>query len=208
MEKPQDLQLQFDALFSRKIDHMNQVNAFASLGYSKVEVERLKLRTRYKGCLADIQVGSNNQYVGQLAERCNIDGLIVNQTEILGDANDYGLDVDKDLNYDSYFASLGGSWNWRYQQFESQIAYQYQRLWRKDIDDRVAQFGNSAIKDNHSLGLKLSYDVTPRMTAFVQGELYQHNFIGQIPFLYNGTTASRLDRRYGLASLGLRLHHF
>ena len=208
VEQPQDLQLQFDALFSRKIDHMNQVNAFASLGYSKVEVERLKLRTRYQGCLADISVASNNQYTGQLAEPCRIGGSIVHQLEIEGDAKDYGLEVDKDLNYDSYFASLGGSWNWRYQQFESQIAYQYQRLWRKDIDDRVAQFGNSAIKDNHQFGVKLSYDLSPNMSAFVQGELYQHNFVGQIPFLYNGTTASRLDRRYGLASVGLRLHRF
>jgi hypothetical protein len=187
---------------------MNQVNAFASLGYSKVEVERLNLRTRYQGCLADIQIASNNQYTGQLAEPCQVGGSVIHQLEILGDASEYGLDVDKDLNYDSYFASLGGSWNWRYQKFESQLAYQYQRLWRKDIDDRVAQFGNRAIKDNHNLGLKLSYDLTPRMTAFVQGELYQHNFIGQIPFLYNGTTASRLDRRYGLASIGLRLHNF
>lgn len=206
--KPQDLQLQFDALFSRKIDHMNQVNAFASLGYSKVEIENLKMRTLYQGCLADINVGSNNQYTGQLAAPCKIGGSTVHQLEITGDAKDYGLEVDKDLNYDSYFASLGGSWNWRYQQFESQIAYQYQYLWRQDIDDRVAQFGNSAIKDNHQLGLKLSYDLNPKMSAFVQGELYQHNFVGQIPFLYNGTTASRLDKRYGLASIGLRLHSF
>lgn len=208
VDQPQDLQLQFDALFSRKIDHMNQINAFASLGYSKVEVDQLKLRTRYQGCLADISVDSNNQYSGQLAEPCKIGGSTVHQLEITGDAQDYGLDVDKDLNYDSYFASLGGSWNWRYQQFESQVAYQYQRLWRKDIDDRVAQFGHSAIKDNHVLGLKLSYDFTPKMSAFVQGELYQHNFVGHIPFLYNGTTASRLERRYGLASLGLRLYSF
>ena len=208
VEKPQDLQLQLDALFSRKIDHMNQVNAFASLGYSKVEVDRLKLQTRYQGCLANMSIGSNNQYIGQLAEPCKIGGSTIYQLEIEGDASEYGVDVDKDLNYDSYFASLGASWNWRYQNFESQIAYQYQYVWRNDVDDRVSQFGNSAIKDNHNLGLKLSYDLTPRMTAFVQGELYQHNFIGQIPFLYNGTTASRLDRRYGVASLGLRLHHF
>ncbi len=208
VEQPQDLQVQFDAMFSRKIDHMNQINAFASLGYSKVEMERLNLTTRYRDCLTNIQINSNNQYVGQLLERCNIDGLMVNDLEIVGDAKDYGLEVDKDLNYDSYFASLGGSWNWRYQKFESQVAYQYQRLWRKDIDDRVAQFGNGAIKDNHNLGLKLSYDLTPRMSAFVQGEIYQHNFVGHIPFLYNGVTASRLDRRYGLASLGLKLHSF
>lgn len=208
VEQPHDLQVQLDTIFSRKIDHMNQINAFASLGYSKVEVQALNARTLYRDCLANISIDGNNQYTGQLLERCNINGLVVNDLEIMGDAKEYGLEVDKDLNYDSYFASFGGSWNWRYQQFESQLAYQYQRLWRKDIDDRVTQFGNSAIKDNHNLGLKLSYDVSPRVSAFLQGEIYQHNFVGHIPFLYNGVTASRLDRRYGVASLGLKLHSF
>ena len=208
VEQPQDLQLQLDALLSRKIDHMNQVNAFASLGYSKVELDHLNINARYRGCLANIHVDRSNHYTGQLLENCIIDGAVVNDVESTGNATEYGLDVNQDLNYDSYFASLGGSWNWRYQQFESQLAYQYQRLWREDIDGRVAQFGNRPVKDNHSLGLKLSYDFTPRITAFVQGELYQHNFVGHIPFLYNGVTASRLDRRYGLASLGLKLHSF
>lgn len=208
VEQPQDFQLQFDALFSRKIDHMNQINAFASLGYSQVELERLNLRTRYQGCLANISIDQNNQYTGHLIESCQIGGAIVDDLNLSGDAAEYGLDMQKDLNYDSYFASVGGSWNWRYQQFESQLAYQYQRLWRDNIDDRLNQFGHHALKDNHNLGLKLSYDLTPRLTAFVQGEIYQHNFVGQIPFLYNGVTASRLDRRYGLASIGVKLHSF
>ena len=44
--------------------------------------------------------------------------------------------------------------------------------------------------------------------AFMEGEFYQHNFVGNIPFLYNGVTASRLDRRYGLATLGLTFQGF
>jgi len=101
-----------------------------------------------------------------------------------------------------------GSWNWRYRQFESQLAYQYQRLWRNDIDDRVSNFGNSPIKDNHTLGAKFSYDFSPHVTGFIEGQVFQRNFVGDIPFLYNGVTASRLDKRYGLASVGITLHSF
>lgn len=199
---PEDIQFQFDTIFSHKIDHMNQLNVFAQLGYSKVSVGHLDLQTRYSGCPIQVNINKNNQYSANSLSTCPY-SLSFN-----GDANDFGLDVQKDLNYTSYYAGFGGSWNFRYQKFESQLAYSYQRLWRNDIDDRIRNFGNQAIKDNHSLGAKFSYDVHPKITPFIKAELYQNNFVGQIPFLYNGITASRLDKRYGLASLGVVLRHF
>ena len=208
VKNPEDIQFQVDAIFSRKLDFMNQINGFASLGYSKVSVDRLDTQAKYKGCDMDLVIQSDNSYTGHLNKPCSAGGLLIEELNIQGNANEYGLDVAKDLNYDAYYASFGGSWNWRYQQFESQIAYQYQRLWRKDIDDRVSNFGNSPIKDNHTLGGKFSYHFHPQFTAFVRGEIYQHNLIGYVPFLYNGVTASRLDKRYGLASLGIQFHSF
>ena len=46
------------------------------------------------------------------------------------------------------------------------------------------------------------------MRGFIKGEIYQHNLVGYVPFLYNGVTASRLDKKYGLASLGVTFHGF
>lgn len=208
IQDPQDLQLQLDGVFSHKLDHMNQLNAFVSLGYSKVEVNKLHIQATQQGCLMNVNIDSSNQYSGNLAQPCKIGNMIVTDLEISGNASEFGLDVQQDLNYDSYFASLGGSWNWRYKNFESQLAYQYQRLSRDKIDDRINTFGHVAIKDNHTLGAKFSYDFNPSVTGFIQGEIYQNNFVGQIPFLYNGVTASRLDKRYGLASLGLTFNLF
>ena len=208
VKNPEDIQFQVDAIFSRKLDFMNQLNAFASLGYSKVSVDQLNAQAKYQGCNMDLVIHSNNTYKGGLNSPCNIGGVVLQDLNIEGNANEYGIDIEQDLNYDAYYASFGGSWNWRYQKFESQLAYQYQRLWRKDIDDRVANFGNNPIKDNHTFGGKFSYDVTPQIKAFVRGELYQRNLIGYVPFLYNGVTASRLDKRYGLASFGVQFHSF
>lgn len=208
VKNPEDLQFQFDAIFSRKLDFMNQINLFSSLGYSKVSVDQLNAQVKYRGCNMDLVIQSNNTYTGNLAQPCEINGAVFDYLNITGNANEYGVDMAKDLDYDAYYASIGGSWNWRYQQFESQLAYQYQRLWRNDIDDRVTHFGNNAIKDNHTLGAKFSYDFNPKVTAFIKGELYQRNLIGYVPFLYNGVTASRLDKRYGLASLGIEFHGF
>ncbi|MEQ1312722.1 hypothetical protein [Acinetobacter sp. XH1639] len=204
---PSDIQLQVDAIFSRKLDPMNQLNAYVSTGYSKVKVDSLKTQAKYQGCLVNLNINKNNHYTGSLAEPCQIDNAIINELNISGSASDFNLDVDKDLNYDAYYAAIGGSWNWRYQQFESQLAYQYQRLWRSDIDDRVNHFGNSALKDNHTFSARFSYDVTPNITPFVEGYLFKRNFVGNIPFLYNGVTASRLDRKYGYASLGVNFHY-
>ncbi len=202
VNNPQDIQYQLDAIFSKKIDPLNQLNFFTNVGYSKVEVDSLDLIVSYSGCPYQIHIPNNNQFIGKGITACGAD------TTITGPAQAFNLDVQKDLNYESYYAAFGGSWNFRYRKFESQLAYQYQHLWRNDIDDRVKNFGNSPIKDNHTIGARFSYDFTPQITGFIRGEIYKNNFVGNIPFLYNGVTASRLDKKYGLASLGIKLNLF
>lgn len=205
---PYDFQFQIDSIFSKKIDRWNQINTFASLGYSQVVVDQINVQAKQAGCLMNVQINNNNQYDANLNEACSVNGLVVEELTTSGNANEFGLDMDKDLNYESYYANLGGSWTYQYKKFESQLAYQYQRLWRKDIDNRVANFGNNPIKDNHTYGAKFSYHFHPKASVFLQGEMYKNNFVGKIPFLYNGVTASRLDKKYGLASLGLTFKAF
>ncbi len=66
------------------------------------------------------------------------------------------------------------------------LAYQYQRLWRKLMTGSVISVLHT-IKDNHStVGLKLNYDLLVlKLEGFIKGEMYQHNLIGYVPFLYN-----------------------
>lgn len=203
-----DIQAQIDLLFSRRLDRQNKLNAFASLGYSQVDVNSLNARLNSRGCNFNIQVNSGNQLNGQLAAPCTTSGTTINQASFTDLASNYGLDMDKDLSYDAGFLSLGGSWNWNYKKFNTQLGYQFQYLMRQDIDDRVKNYGNSAIKTNHTLGVDLAYKISPYASVFVAGQAFKNNFIGTIPFLYNSVTASRLDRKYGYASFGVRFANF
>lgn len=203
-----DIQAQVDLLFSRTLDRQNKLNGFASLGYSKVEVDNLTATLNKGNCNFNIQVASNNQLNGQLVAPCKDGNTQINEAIISYPASDFGLDMSKDLSYDAGFFSLGGSWNWRYQKFSSQLGYQFQYLMRKDIDDRVSNYGSSAIKTNHTLGVDLAYQFNPYASVFVAGQAFKNNFIGTIPFLYNSVTASRLDRKYGYASFGVRFANF
>ncbi len=203
-----DIQAQVDLLFARRLDRQNKLNAFVSLGYSKVDVESLNARLNVGNCNFDIQVNSGNQLNGQLIAPCTNGNNTLEEASFTDQASSYGLDMDKDLSYDAGFFSIGGSWNWRYKKFGSQLGYQFQYLMRQDIDDRVGNYGNSAIKSNHTLGLDLSYQLNPYTSLFVAGQAFKNNFIGTIPFLYNSVTASRLERKYGYASFGVRFANF
>lgn len=203
-----DIQAQADLLFSRRLDRQNKLNGFVSLGYSKVDVDSLNASINIRNCNFNIQVNSGNQLNGQLAAPCTSNGTTLTEASFTDEASSYGLDMDKDLSYDAGFFSVGGSWNWRHKKFASQLGYQFQYLMRQDIDDRVSNYGNSAIKSNHTLGLDLSYKLNNYTSVFVASQVFKNNFIGTIPFLYNSVTASRLDRKYGYASFGVRFANF
>lgn len=203
-----DIQAQVDLIFSRTLDRQNKLNGFASVGYSKVDVDSLTANLNQGNCNFNIQVESNNQLNGQLIAPCKNGSTQINEAIISYPASDYGLDINKDLSYDAGFFSVGGSWNWRYQKFSSQLGYQFQYLMRQDIDDRVSNYGSSAVKTNHTLGVDLAYQLNPYASVFVAGQAFKNNFIGTIPFLYNSVTASRLERKYGYASFGVRFANF
>ncbi len=74
---------------------MNQLNAFASVGYSKVKVSNIDIQATLVGCLMDISVNGNNQYSGQLAAPCSNENITVNDLYIQGNANEFGFDIKK-----------------------------------------------------------------------------------------------------------------
>lgn len=88
------------------------------------------------------------------------------------------------------------------------MGYQFQYLVRSHVDSRVSAAGYSTIKSNHTLGLELGYAVTKNVDVFLRAQASVYNFVGTIPFLYNASTAGRLDRTYGYASIGVRFSGF
>lgn len=205
---PYDWQLQLDSVLSHQLTKRSQINSFFNIGYSQVKINHIEAKAKIDGCLLDINIQSNNTYTGKLIEPCIQDNSTVNRLNVKGSTDEFGLDFQKDLNYDAIFTGIGGSWNWRYKNLESQLGYEFQRVWRNDVDDRTRNFSNFPVKENHTIGAKLSYDFTPKIATFISTGIYQHNYIAKIPLFYNSVTSSRFDKRYGFASIGLTFRAF
>lgn len=203
VNNPSDLQFQLDGIFSKQINNNSTINAYIGTGYSKVKVDDLNAQTIYQGCLMNLHVNGDNSFTGQLARPCKLKDITLNTLQISGAASNFNVDIQKDLNYSAIFANFGTSWIMQHDKFQTQLAYQYQKLWRDKVDTRVSSYGNNAIKDNHTFAAKISYDIYPNITAFIEAQFSLYNFVGTIPFLYNGITASSLDRQYGYSTFGL-----
>lgn len=208
VDDPNDVQGQADIAYSYRLGNYNTLTGFVSGGISRVSVGDITTRLNRGGCNFNVRIGSNNIANGSLASPCVVGGATINSASLSLDASQFGLDVGKDVNYTAGFINVGASWRWRYQGFGAQVGYQFQYLMRGDLDDRMSRFGVSPIRSNHTFGVELSYNVYKGVDVFIRGQAFLNNFVGTVPFLYNAATASRLDRTYGYASIGVRLLAF
>ncbi|AJY41432.1 hypothetical protein I6G56_11020 [Burkholderia humptydooensis] len=205
---PMDVQAQADAIFSGQLDDNNTLTVFAGVGLSRVSVGDLNAQLRRGNCNFNVHIGSDNIANGTLSAPCQAGNTTLQDATFSVDAAQFGLNVNQDLNYTAGFLNLGGSWRWRYKHFGAQVGYQFQYLIRSHVDNGLSNYGVSPIKSNHTLGLELTYEVVKNVELFVRGQAFMHNFVGTIPFLYNGATAGRLNRYYGYASFGVRFSGF
>ncbi|TDF66505.1 hypothetical protein [Cupriavidus sp. L7L] len=208
VDDPNDIQVQADMIFSGQATERSTLTGFIGGGFSRVSVGDVHAQVRRGNCNFNININSDNIASGSLAAPCRIGGSVLQEASFSANASQFGLDVNKDLNYTAAFATIGASWRWKYERFSTQLGYQFQYLFRNNIDDRLSNFGVSPIKSNHTLGLELSYNVVKNVELFVRGQAFRYNFVGTIPFLYNAATAGRLDRYYGYASFGVRFSGF
>ncbi len=208
IQNPNDIQAQLDAIFSSKLNERNQFTGFVSAGVSRVNVGNINASLQRGNCTFNVDIDSNNLATGTLAAPCNVGGSQVLDASFSANSSQYGVDINKDMNYTATFLEVGGSWRWTYNRFTSNLGYQYQYIKRNGVDKQVSNFGGSPITSNHTLGLDVSYKLNKKVDVFVQGQAFKYNFVGTIPFLYNAVTASRLDRYYGVTSVGVRFAVF
>lgn len=204
---PNDTQIQADLIYTGHPWANHALTGFISGGYSWVRAGDLQANTQQGNCRYAVRVGSDNIALGSLAEPCRVGPVTVTNANFRIDANQYGVQTGRDFNYGAAFVGVGGSWRWRYGGFGLTAAYHFQYLFR-DLDDRLAAYGAPRVAFNQTVGLEFSYAPARHVEIFLRGQGFQNSLIGYVPTLYNPVTANRLDRPYGLASIGIRIFGF
>lgn len=206
MKDPQDWQLQLDGIFNKKLNAQNNLTFFANAAYSKVSTQSLQSTLTNKACNFDIHVDHENQLTGKLNSPCTINNTTVNELTLAADAQVYGINLPKDLNYDAVILGTGFNWQWDYQNFHTLLGYNFQ-YYLRDMSDQ-AFLGQKEVKSNHIIGLELNYDLNDQTTIFLQNQYFKSSFVGSIPSLYNPITSTALDKGYDYVSLGIRYTAF
>ncbi len=104
----------------------------------------------------------------------------------------------KDLKRVENMVAVGASYGLRLGDFTGELHYEYNKFFRpSDV---------SYLDTNHILEASLSYDVTKHITLFSGAKAMLHQFMTDLPYLYNRYTQTQFDKKYGFVRFGVSFH--
>ena len=183
VNKAKDHTLQADLIGSWALGPV-KLSAFAGAGQGKVSV----------GSITATALGQTTTFANGQFDNSTFDGI----------ANTLKLNAElQSINYDTRTAHAGfnlayssGAWHWR-------GGYVLQNIQRTAVDDVIRSKNKTPYNLNQTLVGEVGYKITPNMMLFTRGQVMNHQFVTEIPFLYNSLTSQRFDQRYGLLSIGV-----
>lgn len=191
-----DIQQQADLVGSWRLTRKSSASAFVGLGRSTVTTGNMSANyTSGNGCNYNMSFTAT-ETTGLLAAPCAAPGVVVTSFST-------PQSVLPEFSYHANFYQLGGMLQWRDSNWGLRGGYQYQHLKRANVDALIVSNGGVSYQSNHILVAEVSRKVNRNVEAFVRGQTMSNQFAGEIPFSYNGVTASKFSRRYGLASFGM-----
>lgn len=198
---PKDKQLQFDVIGTSTVFTGTELTGFLGAGISDVTVGSVSGTATHGACNYNVMVGET-ETVGTLAGTCNAD-IVLQRFSVQNSA--YGINVKKDVNYNASYIQAGTMLKWHTEDeaWKVRAGYQYQYWHRQNVDNTVSSKGGTPYTSNHIFIGDISYALFSHASIFIRGQYMVHQFVGEIPFVYNAMTASRFDRRYGIASTGI-----
>jgi hypothetical protein len=178
-----DLTLQADLIGSWALGPV-KLSAFVGAGQGKVSV----------GSITASALGQTTTFANGQFDNGLFDGI----------AKSLNLNAElQSINYNTRTAQAGfnlaystGPWQWR-------GGYVLQNIQRSAVDDVIRSKNKTPYNLNHTLVGEVGYKLTPTLLFFTRGQIMNHQFVTEIPFLYNSLTSQRFDQRYGLLSIGL-----
>lgn len=203
IDSPRDLQWQFDLIATRG-EPDAQLSAFAGIQRGKVSYSRLTGTATAGTCPYAVAFGAQTTVLTQTADCAGSGGTIAAGTQVTVDNAALGLYPRDALAYTATVlrAGVNGHRRWGAWHLRGGLAYEHHDR-RSALEDAARSLSGTYQAGNLTAALELGYRFTPTLTGFVRGTAWQHQLMGEVPFLYNAVTARRSDRRYGIVSFGV-----
>jgi len=203
IDSPRDVQWQFDLIATRGGADAS-VSAFAGIQRGKVDYSRLGGTATAGSCPYSVAFGDSTTVLTQTADCTGSGGTLAAGTQVTVDNSALGLDPRDALAYTATVlrAGVNAHKRWGAWQLRGGLAYEHHDRGNA-LEDAAQSLSGTYHSGNLSAALELGYRFTPTLTAFVRGTAWQHQLMGEVPFLYNAVTARRSDRRYGIVSFGV-----
>lgn len=195
VHQPQDRQYQADLLLTWRVRESLELGAFAGAGRSRISLGRLV--AGYNGCLYEVSAtptAVNGDQIGVCGPFLDSSFSIPTSTNLF-----------QTLEYDARFLQAGVNLRWRLGRWTLAGGYLRREVDREFVDDFLAARGRASFTANDIVDGEIAWRAGRTLELFARGEILSHQFVGEIPFGYNAMTATKFDRQYGLASVGLRL---
>jgi hypothetical protein len=191
---PKDVQKQVDLLGTWHLGDQTDWSAFIGTGTSRVTVDSMTATlTTADGCVFNL-VFTPSGTTATLAAPCGnlVEATVSSPTNVL-----------QELSYDAHYSHAGTMLQWHGDDWQLTGGYHFQKLNRSGVDARIAERGGIAYKTNRIVVGEILRKVAQNSAVFVRAQLMSNQFVGEIPFTYNGFTANKFDRRYGFVSFGM-----
>ncbi|MCZ7560504.1 MAG: hypothetical protein M5U30_10960 [Burkholderiaceae bacterium] len=203
IDSPRDLQWQFDVIATRGGADAS-VSGFVGIQRGKVDYSRLSGTATAGTCPYAVAFGDSTTVLTQTADCTGSGGTLAAGTQVTVDNSALGLNPRDALAYTATVlrAGVNAHKRWGAWQLRGGLAYEHHDRGNA-LEDAAQSLSGTYESGNLSAALELGYRFTPTLTGFVRGTAWQHQLMGEVPFLYNAVTARRSDRRYGIVSVGV-----
>lgn len=204
IERPRDLQWQLDLVATRG-DADASLSAFAGLQRGRIDYSRLSGTATVGNCPYAVAFGVDTTVLTQTADCTGSSGTTAAGTQVALDNDALGLHPRDALAYTATVLRAGVNGYRRWGDWYLGGALAYERHDRGNaLEAEAHRLSGLYQTGNLSAVLEAGYRFTPSLVGFVRGTAWQHQLVGEVPFLYNAVTAKRSDRRYGIVSFGVR----
>lgn len=203
IDSPRDLQWQFDLIGTRGGPDAS-VSWFGGVQRGKVDYSRLTGTATAGSCPYSVAFGDSSTVLTQTADCTGSGGTLAAGTQVTVDNSALGLNPRDALAYTATVLRAGVNAHRRWGAWHLRGGLAYEHHDRGDaLEDAAQSLSGTYQSGNLSAALEVGYRFTPTLVGFVRGTAWQHQLMGEVPFLYNGVTAKRSDRRYGIVSVGV-----